>query len=183
MWTKIENNLRSQKSPQKRAPTRCLHQPAQFNPVKKRELGRDRSSMDTRNWPDWISLSPAGIESIRTAYRQMITVKWSRVEREYMQAQSGSLSANYRAMLLLRYTQKLENRSENESRTTSRSCSFIVRRGGEERGGRRSSLKYVIRFVIIINIEGGGYEWESYVKWNLRGNRDWGRSLLGERWL
>lgn len=123
----------------------CLHQPAQFNPVKKRELGRDRSSMDTRNWPDWISLSPAGIESIRTAYRQMITVKWSRVEREYMQAQSGSLSANYRAMLwLLRYTQKLENRSENESRTTSRSCSFIVRRGGEG----RSSIIFEIRNTI-----------------------------------
>lgn len=144
LWTKIENNLRSQKSPQKRAPTRCLHQPAQFNPVKKRELGRDRSSMDTRNWPDWISLSPAGIESIRTAYRQMITVKWSRVEREYMQAQSGSLSANYRAMLLLRYTQKLENRSENESRTTSRSCSFIVRR--REEG--RSSIIFEIRNTI-----------------------------------
>lgn len=122
----------------------CLHQPAQFNPVKKRELGRDRSSMDTRNWPDWISLSPAGIESIRTAYRQMITVKWSRVEREYMQAQSGSLSANYRAMLLLRYTQKLENRSENESRTTSRSCSFIVRRRGEG----RSSIIFEIRNTI-----------------------------------
>lgn len=93
------------------------------------------------------------------------SAKWSRTGVDA--AQSGSLPANYRDS----YWDARSPSSKTRERTILEDA--VLLRGGE------SSLRiYVIRlrFVIIINT---GDMNESYVKWNLRGNRDWGRSLLG----
>lgn len=123
----------------------------QFNLKLKKEIGALAYSMDTRNWPDWISLSPAGIESVRlqTDDRQNEVAAPNESVRK--------LNLGQLSRFLLRCTHaKLEKTWENRTNNLEDGVSLL--------GRIISAIR--LRFVIIINIGGGRRYMNKRVTWN-----------------
>lgn len=118
---KIENNLPEKTKSSPKIGAWYQHEQ---NLTRLKEVERDRGScsMDTRNWPDWISLSPAGIESID--HRQ------NEVERVYTRRNLGRCRPII-AILIEMHAHQVR-KLENESRTILEDA--VLLRGGEAVG-------------------------------------------------
>lgn len=118
---KIENNLPEKTKSSPKVGAWYQHEQ---NLTRLKEVERDRGScsMDTRNWPDWISLSPAGIESID--HRQ------NEVERVYTRRNLGRCRPII-AILIEMHARQVR-KLENESRTILEDA--VLLRGGEAVG-------------------------------------------------